>query len=313
MIILVILLMLLFVGGVGALLFFMVKKLDPMQNDKSENSSLDIAQDFLPFDDIRNGMIILPNHCYRAVIDCSSINYNLKTEGERDQIEMSFQQFINSIKFPISIFLQTKEIDNTRRVQGLKEEVANTLVEFPSMKTYADHFLAEMDNLNARIGNNQQKKRYIVVTYDDAAGLENLTDGEKAALSNQELHNRCTAVIGALNAVGIISHEMSTAELIELVYSCYNREGFSYAEAISSNEAFAMFVDGAEDKFLDLPRIGMLDLILGESINKIRANNIDGDKNGQPALAEMEQLRRETLRRLEQIRLRYAGYFMEEG
>ena len=63
MIILVILLMLLFVGGVGALLFFMVKKLDPMQNDKSENSSLDIAQDFLPFDDIRNGMIILPNHC----------------------------------------------------------------------------------------------------------------------------------------------------------------------------------------------------------------------------------------------------------
>ena len=309
MIILVILLMLLFVGGVGALLFFMVKKLDPMQNDKSENSSLDIAQDFLPFDDIRNGMIILPNHCYRAVIDCSSINYNLKTEGERDQIEMSFQQFINSIKFPISIFLQTKEIDNTRRVQGLKEEVANTLVEFPSMKTYADHFLAEMDNLNARIGNN----RYIVVTYDDAAGLENLTDGEKAALSNQELHNRCTAVIGALNAVGIISHEMSTAELIELVYSCYNREGFSYAEAISSNEAFAMFVDGAEDKFLDLPRIGMLDLILGESINKIRANNIDGDKNGQPALAEMEQLRRETLRRLEQIRLRYAGYFVEEG
>ena len=308
MIILVILLMLLFVGGVGALLFFMVKKLDPMQNDKSENSSLDIAQDFL-----RNGMIILPNHCYRAVIDCSSINYNLKTEGERDQIEMSFQQFINSIKFPISIFLQTKEIDNTRRVQGLKEEVANTLVEFPSMKTYADHFLAEMDNLNARIGNNQQKKRYIVVTYDDAAGLENLTDGEKAALSNQELHNRCTAVIGALNAVGIISHEMSTAELIELVYSCYNREGFSYAEAISSNEAFAMFVDGAEDKFLDLPRIGMLDLILGESINKIRANNIDGDKNGQPALAEMEQLRKETLRRLEQIRLRYAGYFVEEG
>ena len=81
---------------------------------------------------------------------------------------------------------------------------------------------------------------------------------------------------------------MSTAELIELVYSCYNREGFSYAEAISSNEAFAMFVDGSEDKFLDLPRIGMLDLILGESINKIRANNIDGDKNGQPALAEME-------------------------
>ena len=122
MIVLVILLMLVIVGGIGAGLFLLVKKLDPMQNDKTENSNLEIAQDFLPFDDIRNGMIIMPNHNYRAVIECSALNYDLKTEGERDQIEMSFQQFINSLNFPISIFLQTKEIDNSRRVETLKEE-----------------------------------------------------------------------------------------------------------------------------------------------------------------------------------------------
>ena len=104
MIVLVILLMLVIVGGIGAGLFLLVKKLDPMQNDKTENSNLEIAQDFLPFDDIRNGMIIMPNHNYRAVIECSALNYDLKTEGERDQIEMSFQQFINSLNFPISIF-----------------------------------------------------------------------------------------------------------------------------------------------------------------------------------------------------------------
>jgi len=312
MIILVILLMLVFVGGIGTLLFFLVKKLDPTQNDKSENSNLDIAQDFLPFDDIRSNMIILPNHCYRAVIECSSLNYNLKTEGERNQIEMSFQQFINSLNFPISIFLQTKEIDNSRRIEALKADIANTLVEFPGMKTYADHFLADMENLNVRIGNNQQKKRYIVVTYDDAGALSGLTDGEKAAYANKELLNRCNAVRSSLDAVGVITHTMNTAELIELVYSCYNREGFSYADAISSNDAFTLFVDGEDDKFLDLPRIGMLDLILGESINKIRAGNIDADKNGQGAMIEMEQLRKETLRRLEQIRMKYAGYFVEE-
>jgi len=313
MIFLIIFLFLLFVGGVGALLFFMVKKLDPMQGDKSEDSKLDIAQDFLPFDDIRNNMIVLPNHSYRAVIECSSLNYELKTEGERDQIEMSFQQFINSLNWPISIFQQTKEIDNTRRVESLRKEVEATLVEFPNMKTYADHFLADMENLNTKIGNSQQKKRYIVIPYDDALTLEGLTDGEKAAYANKELLNRCNAIRSGLDAVGVITHVLSTAELIELVYSCYNREGFSYAEAISSNEAFALFVDGLEDRFEDLPRVGMLDLILGESINKIRANNVDSDRNGQAATAEMEQLRKDTQKRLEQIRLKYVGYFVEEG
>ncbi len=313
MIVLVILLMLLVVGGIGTLLFFIVKKLDPMQADKSEESKLDIAQDFLPFEDIRNNMIVLPNFNYRAVIECSSLNYDLKTENEREQIELSFQQFINSLSFPVSIFLQTKEIDNSRRIETLKSEISSTLIEFPNMRTYAEHFLNDMEHLNVRIGNNQQKKRYIVVSYDDAMTLGELTNEERASYANKELLNRCNLVRSRLDAVGIISHTMSTAELIELIYSCYNREGFSYSEAISSNDAFALFVDGVEDKFIDLPRIGVLDLILGESINRIRANNIDSDKTGQAALTELERLNAETLLRLEQIRAKYAGYFTEEG
>ena len=249
----------------------------------------------------------------RQVIECSALNYDLKTEGERDQIEMSFQQFINSLSFPISIFLQTKEIDNTHRVESLRTEISKTLVEFPGMKNYADHFMADMENLNVRIGNNQQKKRYIVVPYDDAIGLDGLTDGEKAAYANKELLNRCNAVRSGLDAVGIITRTLSTAELIELVYSCYNREGFSYAEAIASNDAFALFVDGVEDKFRDLPRVGMLDLILGEAINKLRAGNVDSEKNGQGAMQEMLLLQKEAQRRMEQIRMKYAGYFTDGG
>lgn len=298
---LVIILLLAFVAGIGFLMMFLIQKLDPTRGDKSEGSNLSIAQDFLPFDDIRDGMIILPGHIYRAVIECSSLNYDLKTEGERDQIEMSFQQFINSLSFPISIFLQTKEIDNSQRMTALREEVKETLVEFPNMKTYADQFLKEIDSLNVRIGNNQQKKRYIIVTYDDAAALGQLSDGEKAAYAAKELLNRCNAIRNGMDAVGIVSHRLTTPELIELVYSCYNRENFSFASAISSNEAFALFVDGKEDKYHDFPRVGMLDLILGESINRIRTNNIDADTTGKAVLEQLEA-----------IRSKYAGYF-EEG
>jgi len=299
---LVILLLVLFTGGIGGLLFFLVKKLDPNQGDKSEEESLSIAQDFLPFDDIRDGLIILPNYNYRAVLECSSLNYDLKTEGEREQIEMSFQQFINSLSFPISIFLQTKEIDNSRRIETLRDDVKITLIEFPGLKGYAEQFVKDMENLNVRIGNNQQKKRYIIVSYDDVAALEQLSDGEKAVYAAKELLNRCNAVKNGLDSVGIISHRLTTAELIELVYSCYNRENFSFASAIASGDAFSLFVNGKEDKFKDLPRVGMLDLILGESINRMRSCNLDSDRNGKAVLEQLEA-----------IRQKYAGYFAEEG
>lgn len=299
---LLIFLLLLIVGGMAALLIFIIRKLDPMQGDKSEDGSSGIAQDFLPFDDIQNGIIILPNHCYRAILECTSLNYDLKTEGERDQIEMSFQRFINSLSFPTTIFLQTKEIDNSRRIESLKADVQQTLVEFPGISTYAEQYIKDMQTLNTRIGNNQQKKRYIIITYDEASQLGQLSDGEKAAYAAKELQTRCNAISQGLDAVGVRTQRLGTPELIELIYSCYNRDNFSYAAAISSGDAFALFVDGAEDKFKDFPKVGLLDLILGESINQIRQSGIDNEKNGKAVLEQLEALRQ-----------KYAGYFDEEG
>ena len=299
---LLIFLLLLIVGGMAALMIFIIKKLDPNQGDKSEDGSSGIAQDFLPFDDIQNGIIILPNYCYRAILECTSLNYDLKTEGERDQIEMSFQRFINSLSFPTSIFLQTKEIDNSSRIESLKKEVQQTLVEFPGISTYAEQYIKDMQTLNTRIGNNQQKKRYIINTYDEASQLGQLSDGEKAAYAAKELQTRCNAISQGLDAVGVRTQRLGTPELIELIYSCYNRDKFSYAGAISSGDAFSLFVDGAEDKFENFPKVGLLDLILGETINQIRQGGIDADRNGQAVLEQLEALRQ-----------KYAGYFEEEG
>lgn len=291
---------LVFGGVIGALIWFVLKLADPAKNDKSEMTTKASAQDFLPFEDIRDDMIILPNHCFRAVIECSSINYDLKTEIEREQIELSFQRFINSLTFPVSFFLQTRELDNSGRIAEIKANTEKTLVEFPQMREYAERYISEMEMLNTRIGNNQQKKRYIIVSYDDAGTLNKLSDGEKTAYAAKEILGYCNNVRNGLSETGILSHMLTTEELIELLYSCYHRENFSYSHAIASKDAFSLFVDGAKDKFADLPRVGALDLLLGESINRIRMDNLDADRNGQAVLEQLELLRK-----------KYAGYFME--
>ena len=286
--------------GIGLYLF--VKKTDPRKKDSSEKSDIKQAQEFLPFEDITNNMIILAGHRYRAVLTCSSTNYQLKTVGEREQIEMSFQRFLNSITFPLTFFMQTKVIDNTTRLMDLEKDCDQAVREFPNMQGYAEQYQKDMANLSAAIGNNQQKKRYIIVTYDDSGALDTLSDEEKVIHAEKELLHRCNTVISNLQAVGVKATIMGTADLIELVYSCYYRDDYSYAEAIADKEPFALFVEGREDKFMEMPKMQMLDLILGETINKVTLSNIDSDISGKKVLEELQQLRS-----------KYAGYYKELG
>jgi len=296
------LIMAVFFGAVGAVVFILMKKVDPKNKDLSESKNIAQAQAFLPFEDITNNMIVLGNHRYRAVLNCSSSNYQLKTAGEREQIEMSFQRFLNTITFPVTFFMQTKVIDNTARLEDLRKDVSQTIQDFPNTESYAEQYLKDIERLNLVIGNNQQKKRYIIVTYDDAGSFETLSEDEKVAHAEKELYHRCNGIISNLQSVGVKASIMNTAELVELLYSCYNRNDYSYAGAIADKEPFALFVEGEEDRFKDLPKAKMLDLILGEAINKIELSNVDSDPGGKRTLEELKTLRE-----------KYAGFFKEDS
>lgn len=298
----VLVLILLFTGVLIGGMIIMIKKVDPKGQDKTEDPNIKAAQDFLPFEDIREGTILLGRHRYRAVVECSSVNYQLKTPAERDQIEASFQRFLNTITFPVTIFIQTKVIDNTARYNELCREIDDTLLVFPYMKQYAEAYKREMHNLNARIGNNQQKKKYIIVTYDEAQDMEVLSEGEKDAFAIKEIQNRCNMLITNLESVGIRAQMLGTNELIELVYSSYYRDDFSYAEAITNGDAFKLFIDGEKDHFDKMPKSALLDLILTEAINQGELGNLEVDQNGKAVLNALRELRSQ-----------FGGYYSAAG
>lgn len=287
------------IGIAAAVLIFMLKNTTKSNEDETENPMIQTAQEFLPFEDIREDVIVMGNHKYRAVLECSSVNYSLKTASERNLIETSFQQFLNSISFPITIFIQTKLIDNTERQALLEENVKKILEDFPQMRPYAEQYCLDMSNLTSCIGNSLQKKRYIIVGYDEVDQLGELSEAEKVHYAAKEIRDRCNTVKVALNGVGVNSRMLNTKELVELVYSSYHRDDFSYAASIASGDAFSLFVNG-EDRFADKPPAATLDQILAESINKLEIGGLDMDENGRVVLMTMKELRD-----------RYAGYYRE--
>jgi len=69
------------------------------------------TQRFLPFSQIRENIIIMKDNSARVVLKCSTINFLLKSSDEQDAIIISFQRFLNSLKFPIQILIRSLKLD----------------------------------------------------------------------------------------------------------------------------------------------------------------------------------------------------------
>lgn len=238
----------LFIGVVGFMVFVVVRQLKKtdasMVGAVADTTKVETTQDYLPFDKIENNIIDLGGFKYRMIIECSSTNYNLKTAGEREMIEASFQRFLNSLQFPITFYVQTKEIDNSKMLAQLEKDIQETLQNFPNLSEYGEVYLKEMRNLNSYIGNSKQKKKYIIVPYDEAASLTDLNKEEKYEYAMKELNTRTSMIIDGLAAAGIKGTVMQTKDLIELVYSIFHKDDYANFEHVFSGEYLTLTVDG---------------------------------------------------------------------
>lgn len=270
---LIVVVTLIFLGVLGGAVIAVIKqlnKIDSNNTDKSILNDIETAQDFLPFEDIKDGVINMGGHDYRAIIECSSTNYNLKTSKEKEIIEISFQRFLNSLTFPIYFFIQTKILDNTRLLEQIKSEINEVVKEHSQMETYANIYFNEMSNLSDYIGNNKQKKKYIIVPFNEAINLEKLSNKEKYEYSIKEVKQKASILIDGLSSMGVKATLLDTRGLAELVYSTYHKDNFSHYENIVSGEFLSLIVNGEKNYEEELTNDMKIDWILYEAQTRIR-------------------------------------------
>lgn len=71
-------------------------------NPNSTQNTLEIAE-------IRDGIVILNDGSFRSVVMVKSINFDLMSTSEQEAIEYVYQRFLNSLVFPIQIFIRSRE------------------------------------------------------------------------------------------------------------------------------------------------------------------------------------------------------------
>lgn len=88
-----------------------------MQSEKFKS-----VQNWLPYDKILdNGIIKLKNSSYVKILKVEPINYNLKSELEKEAILNSYKSFIKSCNFNLQILIQSKKEDLTKHIDLLNQ------------------------------------------------------------------------------------------------------------------------------------------------------------------------------------------------
>lgn len=295
-------------GIMGVLVYMQIKKTDPSNIDTSIKSNTDTTQEMLPFEDIKDSMIHLGNFRYRAIIKVGSLNYNLKTEKEQDVIELSYQRFLNSLSHPIQMAVYTKIMDNTKMLESLREDIVQSLEDFPILEEYGGYYFNEMTHIYDNIGNNKEKKKYIIVPFDEAIELTNSSDQEKYEYAMNELQNRCLIVIDGLQSLGLQADFLKSDELIDLLYTVYHKDSANQSENISSGDFLSLLVDG-DDKLMDLSHEARLDWILYETQKRLEME-LSTDKAVENDLKARANL---AIQKISELRNEIAGYYKEDS
>lgn len=211
---------------------------------------------FLAFDEIVDSMIVRKNGTqYVMVIQCKGINFDLLGEEEKLAVENGFTQFLNTLRFPVQLYIQTRSLNLKDSIEQYNEkvnEVKDDIVKLDAQirrekangrldlvrrlefdrrrKLNILEYGMDITKYVARMSQNRnvlQQNTYVVVSYYTAefgGEIENYSREEINNIAFSELYTRAQTLIRTLSSSGVSGRVINSEELAELLYIAYNRD-----------------------------------------------------------------------------------------
>lgn len=255
-----------------------------LKNKEQENIAKEDIFNFMQFERIQDDMIISEkNDKYTMVIQCKGINYDLMSEVEQLAVEEGFITFLNTLRYPVQLYVQTRSIDLKESVNMFKgrlegfarsfEEVNEKYTEAVNSPNYDSKDIKNIEyernkQLNImeytqditryveRMSLNKkmlQKKYYVILSYykSDINSTNNFNDTEINDIAYRELFTRSQSIIGALQTCSVSGKVLESNDLAELLYVSYNRDDAKLIDIKQALESgFYRLYSTSEDTFV---------------------------------------------------------------
>ena len=208
-----------------------------MPNKKDLNT-----KQFVDIFDIKDNVVILKNGSLRLVLEASSVNFDLKSNDEQIAIVRAFQNFLNSLDFPLQIVLHSRKLNiqnYLQQTQQIVEKVDNELLRIQGIEYI--RFLKGLTEL----ANIMSKKFYVVVPFyatESKTTKTSLLESVKGIFRSgaekvkkfaeqdfeiykSQIQQRAELVTDGMAGMGLTSRILNRDELVKVFYPLYNPGG----------------------------------------------------------------------------------------
>lgn len=176
---------------------------------KSAKNSRSTTQKFIEIQDVVDNIVLLSGSNACLVIEVQATNFSLLSQEEQNVKVLSYSSLLNSLSFPIQVFIRSKKIDISSYLRQLDDEVAKSQNQLlrEQIKLYKD-FVAELIKVNTVL----DKKFYIAISY---SGLE-------GGVAASKLSSKAESLLAQLKRMNLPARTLTREELVKLFHEIYN-------------------------------------------------------------------------------------------
>ena len=227
------------------------------KSEKTQDVRKEDIFKFMEFDKIQDDMIVQnKGQKYTMAIKCKGINYDLMSDVEQMAVEEGFITFLNTLKYPIQLYVQAQNIDLKGAINTYKENISSIKSEFEEVDMeytkvseafestqeeideasrkreevlnvyeYANDIISYVERMSMN-KNLLQRSFYVLVSYhtSEINSTEKFSKQEIDDLCYSELYTRAQAIISALAACSVEGTLLDSNQLADLLYNAYNRD-----------------------------------------------------------------------------------------
>ena len=224
------------------------------------------TQSTLLISELRDNVVIMKDGSFRAVIACKSINFDLMSDMEREGVEYSYQNFLNSLKFTTQILIRSQKVDIGPYIEKLSDIRRNN--DNMLLGVLMDDYINFIDILSQE-ANIMDKSFFIIIPYYTSVDAEKALEQTKNFFKSfskakgpvvtridratyekalTELTNRVDSVMSGLFQIGIHSVRLNTKELAELYYNFNNPDTAVREPLVDFSKLATMYVKKGDGK-----------------------------------------------------------------
>ena len=210
---------------------------------------------FMEFDKIEDNMIVREKgKKFLMVVECQGINYDLMSGIEKNSVEQGFLQFLNTLRYPVQIYVQTRTVNlesgiikYKERINNIKDRLIKKQLEYTrkealgvsekelndakleltreqNLYEYGSDLVSNTERMSLN-KNILRKHYYVIIDYmPEDINNGNYGSEEITSMAFSELYTKAQSIISSLSVCGVNGKILDSKQLAELLYVAYNRD-----------------------------------------------------------------------------------------